>query len=68
VVYFDGQHLGADSSDELERFAHRLGLKPSWKHRDHYDVLSPRLKAKAVALGAEQKTPQELVRILRPRI
>lgn len=53
-------HLMADSFSELEGFARKLNLHPSWRHGDHYD-LTPSKRAKAVQLGAQQVTARELI-------
>jgi hypothetical protein len=58
-------HLVSDVSyDELHRFADRLGVPRRAFQGDHYDV-PQRLRADAVALGAEAVTSRELVRRLR---
>lgn len=49
-------HLMADSDDELNTFAIKLGLKRSWAQmpgtwESHYDVTDA-LRRKAIALGA----------------
>jgi hypothetical protein len=47
-------HLASDASfEELHAFAARLGIPRHRFQRDHYD-LPPRLRERAVALGAEQ--------------
>jgi hypothetical protein len=51
-------HLTADTDNELEAFARKLGLKPSWKRRNHYDV-SESKRLEALKLGAIPNTPQE---------
>lgn len=50
-------HLYADTHDELEAFARRLGLRPSWiqhagNHREHYDLAAGK-RAQALQLGAQ---------------
>lgn len=50
-------HLMADTHDELEDFARRLRLDPSWiqhegTRREHYDVTDT-VRARALHLGAE---------------
>ena len=59
-------HLIADSADELERLARLLGLRPAWKHGDHYDVGEGKRRT-AIKLGAKPITCRELVKILRRR-
>ncbi len=49
VIYFDGQHLMADTLDELHAEAKRIGLKPEWfqghPRHPHYDAWgAPRRK------------------------
>jgi len=57
-------HLSADTREELEAFRQRLGLSPTWFQAHpylwHYDVVE-RMRLKAIALGAEEVTPAELV-------
>ena len=58
-------HLVSDSSEEeLHRFAERLGLRRDWFQGDHYDV-SAEVRARALLLGAEPVSAEELVRRLR---
>lgn len=58
-------HLVSDTSfDELHAFAARLELPPRAFHRDHYDVPADR-RDRAIALGAHEVDPRELVRRLR---
>lgn len=50
-------HLFADTSEELEAFARRLGLRPEWvqhqrTHREHYDLTESK-RALALRLGAQ---------------
>jgi Protein of unknown function (DUF4031) len=59
-------HLVADSSEELEEFAARLGLRRAWLQtkpgrpwRDHYD-LPGWARAEAVRLGARELTMREM--------
>ena len=52
-------HLMADTDQELEAFATRLGLCRRWKHNDHFD-LTPARRAKAVRLGAVEITSRAL--------
>ena len=59
-------HLVADSTDELEGFARRLGLREAWLQEkpgrpwhDHYD-LPEWARAEAVALGAVELTTREM--------
>jgi hypothetical protein len=55
-------HLASDVSfDELHAFAARLGIPRHRFQGDHYD-LPPSLRARAVALGAQQVGTRELTR------
>jgi hypothetical protein len=59
------RHLTADSETELRDFARRIAANASWiQHpgdpdRVHFD-LQPRLRAKAIALGAQVETRREM--------
>lgn len=58
-------HLISDRDyDELHEFARSLGLPERAFHRDHYDLREERYPA-AVAAGAVEVDPRELVRRLR---
>lgn len=71
-----GGHLQADSLEELNAFAERLGLRPEWLQtrpgrpdRDHYDLHRAGRDA-AILMGAIPETAREGVirrRALRPR-
>ena len=59
-------HLVADSPEELEEFAARLGLRRAWLQtkpgrpwKDHYD-LPAWARAEAVRLGAHELTMREM--------
>lgn len=59
-------HLVADSSEELEEFAARLGLRRAWLQskpgrpwKDHYD-LPGWARSEAVRLGARELTMREM--------
>lgn len=55
-------HMIADTVEELHAFARRLGLRRGWFQATswpHYD-LTPARRAKAVTLGAVEKTSREL--------
>lgn len=55
-------HLAVDGAfDELHAFAERLGIPRRRFQGDHYD-LPPRLRVRAVALGAEEVSTRELLR------
>jgi hypothetical protein len=60
-----GGHLQADSSDELETFAARLGVSPARRQtrrgapeRDHYDLTRAE-RAQAIALGAVAESARD---------
>ncbi len=64
-------HLTAESTEELHRFARRMGLRPELfqphRHdprRDHYDVTEAG-RRRAIALGAEPVTWREAARLRR---
>jgi hypothetical protein len=69
-----GGHLQADTPEELEAFARRLGLAPAWRQsrpgrpdRDHYD-LTAWGRARAIELGALAETWREGVLRRRARM
>lgn len=56
--------MAADSIEELELSARRMGLKSSWRHDGniiHYD-LNSHYRGRAIALGAKEVTTKELIR------
>jgi Ser/Thr protein kinase RdoA (MazF antagonist) len=57
-------HLLADTLEELHAAAARIGLRPEWFQRNHYD-LTPMRRARALALGAVEIDRHQLVAILR---
>ncbi len=58
-------HMVSDHSyEELHAFARRLGVPPRAFERDHYDV-PEHLHARALELGAEHVSGQDLVLRLR---
>ena len=59
-------HMMADSEEELEVMAVRIGLSARWRHGDHYDVPLPE-RAAAVAAGAIEVSSRDLVRLRRAR-
>jgi hypothetical protein len=68
--YTDSVHLITDGRQwELHDFAERIGLRRIWYQEmpahaiPHYDILSPRILARALVLGAVEVTPKQLVRI-----
>lgn len=60
-------HLLADSIDELETFARKMGLYPDWyqpKSYPHYDLTEKR-RIQALKMGAIEITDNELVNLIR---
>ncbi len=55
-------HMMADSDRELEAMAEKIGLRKAWRHGDHYDVGANK-RRQAVALGAEEVSTRDLVRL-----
>jgi hypothetical protein len=56
--------MTADTHDELEEMARKVGLKPEWIQkpgttREHYDM-NPAKRRKAVAFGAIELTWREM--------
>lgn len=66
-------HMIADSTDELDAMADRIGVARRWKQhagtaREHYDI-SLAKRAEAVAAGAVEITRRQLsVMVMRRRI
>ena len=59
-----GHLVSTVSEDELHIFASKLGLKRQWYqdfHRPHYDLTTPRMRCKALNMGAELTTASEIV-------
>ena len=59
-------HMVADSREELDAMADKIGLKRSWiqypgQWKEHYDVTESR-RAAAVAAGAVEVTVREMAR------
>lgn len=68
-------HLWADTQEELEPFARRLALQPSWlqhstgmygEHFWHYDI-SPRKRAEALRKGAQYLPLREWIKQAREK-
>lgn len=61
-------HLVADSVEELQEFAIRLGMHPSWFQNKpelpHYD-LTTRMRQKAVRMGAIELNSKKFVKLMR---
>lgn len=74
---FRGQlycHMIADTDDELEAMARRLGLRHDWRQEPkrgqamaHYD-LAPSKRALAVQCGAQEVTGRQLARMMFPHV
>lgn len=63
-------HLLADTREELHAFADRLGLRRAWFQDDpvrwHYDI-TPGMRRRAVALGAEQIDHARVAQLMNER-
>ena len=57
-------HMIADTENELKNMAHRLGLKQSWRHNDHFDICKSK-RSQAVKFGAIELSNKQLVLKLR---
>lgn len=57
-------HMRADTDEELDEFATKIGLLPKWKHRDHYDVCLSK-REEAISKGAVAITNREMVKLRR---
>lgn len=57
-------HLMADTDQELEAFARRLGIPKSWKHGDHYDIVASK-RQWVIGNGASSITAREMVEVRR---
>lgn len=55
-------HMMADTPEELERMARKLGLEPAYRHDDHYE-LTPTQRLEAVKAGAKEVDTLFLVRL-----
>lgn len=60
-------HMLADSTDELLAMADAIGVNRKWIQfagtlREHFDICKSK-RAKAIAAGAREVTPVELVKI-----
>ena len=55
---------GEDGRRELDEMAVRIGLKTSWRDRDHYD-LTPGKRIAAIRAGAREITKAQSVEITR---
>ena len=68
LPFTDWCHMASDAGfGELHAFSARLGIPRRAFHGDHYD-LPPHLRARALALGAEEVSTRELTaRMAGPR-
>ena len=55
-------HMMGHTDVELEAMARALGLQPSWRHGDHYDVTAAK-KVEALKLGAIEVDAVKLVEL-----
>ena len=66
MILTDGIHLISDESlNELHEFAQSMGLKRCWYRRGrhpHYDLTTSLKVQAAIAKGAKEVTPKDLVR------
>lgn len=70
MIFTDGVHLISDKSTaELHAFAIRIGLQPNWfqdnPRHPHYDLLSMRMRTRAVREGARRVDKKTLIRIIK---
>lgn len=57
-------HMLADTAEELHAMADKIGVQRRWFQGDHYDVCLSK-RALAVAAGAREVTPREIVKVRR---
>jgi len=60
-------HLMAETTDELDAFAKKLGLRRKWRQAgswNHYDICLS-MKKQAIAAGAREVTTREMVMLVR---
>lgn len=65
--YTHACHLVADSVEELQEFAIRLGMHPSWFQggsMPHYD-LTTRVRKKAVRMGAFEIKKKKFLKLMK---
>ena len=55
-------HMMADTDEELERMARRIGMHPDWRDGDHYDLVA-RKRYRAKDSGAIEVTQRDLVKL-----
>lgn len=57
-------HMAADSDDELDAMADRLGLDRRWKHKgSHYDLCKSK-RLLAIKYGAKEVEPLFIARLV----
>ena len=57
-------HMIADTEDELDEMADRIGIARRWKHGDHYDICLKK-RGLAVKFGATEISMRQAVIIRR---
>lgn len=60
-------HVLADTEQELDEFAARVGAKHFWKQKHpipHFDI-GPTLRKRALALGAEEITFRQMAKLVK---
>jgi hypothetical protein len=71
MVYTDKIHMIATTVDELHRFADKIGLhkcyyrNPRKKKHPHYDLITEKIRKKAIKEGAVLVTDREIVMLCR---
>ena len=63
-------HMYADTSEELDAMAERIGLKPHWKQRpltpeEHYDLNGSKRKQALESGAAESPSPRHFAELVR---
>jgi hypothetical protein len=63
-----GAHMVADTTEELEAMARKIGLNPAWIQKpgaaaEHYD-LTRKMRSAALYAGAVEVDSREIVRIM----
>jgi len=71
MVYTDRIHMIATTVDELHSFANKIGLhkcyyrNPIKKKHPHYDLMTEKIRNKAINEGAVLVTDREIVKLCR---
>lgn len=55
-------HMLADSLEELDSMANRIGISRRWRQRGHYDICQSKRKL-AISYGAKVVTQREIAKI-----